>query len=99
MALYATRVYKNASGNILRTDSISMTATSDTICTGTSKRTYSRAVNAKVVYGISDRVVASIQIESDATSADSSSDIAWIAWTSPSVRCDMSDLPGVGDTI
>ena len=99
MALFATRTYKNAAGNILREDQISMSATSDVICTGVNARTYSRQVRPITVSGISDRVVASITVTSSATSADSSADILWIEWTSPSVRCGMSDLPGVGDSV
>ena len=103
MALSAQRIYYNSADLALRIDDIYLEATSNVICTGTSARTYARTVKTTTTYGSggygTDRTVASIEVISNATSADNSPDILWIEWTSPSVHCGMSDLPGVGDTV
>jgi hypothetical protein len=100
MALFADRIYYNAGGDVLRVDTLTMEATSNTLCTGIATRTYHRTVKPLVIAGsVSDRVVGSIDIVTTASSKDSSADILWIEWTSPAVRCGMSDLPGVGDTV
>lgn len=103
MALEVTRIYKNASTETLRVDSIYMDPTSNTIATGTSRRTYYRRLSTSYLYGPASRVVDSIEVVTTADSAESASgDVTWVEWTKPtsgSIRCDMSDLPAVGDTV
>lgn len=103
MAFEVTRIYKNAATDTLRVDSIYMDATSNTIATGTARRTYYRRLSTSYLYGPADRDVASIEVVTTADSAESSSgNITWVEWTTPtsgSIRCDMSDLPDVGNTV
>lgn len=101
MALEVTRLYKNAGADILRVDSIYMDPTSNTLNTGIGSKTYYRRLNSSYMYGPADRVVASIEVITSADDADTSTDIEWVEWTtrSQTIRCDMSDLPKVADTV
>ena len=105
MALPVTRTYTNAAADILRVDTISMEATSNQLTTGTAAKTYTRRISTSLLHETgAARLVAGIQI---ITSADTieivSGDYKYVEWTTINngvvVRCNMSDLPGIGGTV
>jgi hypothetical protein len=103
--LEATRIYKNASDEEIRIDTITLLAKRDNICIGAmgdmqSGHTYSRNVNITRLYSSADRVVASIILMGSFDSVETSSGSFLLAsWISPATDLDMSDLPVVGDTV
>lgn len=103
----ATRTYKNDNGDILRLDNIIMEPTSGTLSSGTESRTWSRRLTKQLQHGFLDRVVATIEFITDADRVDTGSwpsaysDYTWAEWDwdSQVIRCNMSDLPKIGDTV
>jgi len=104
MAYQVTRVYKNAAGTSLRVDSITMEANSNALTTGVAAKTYYRRISTSYIYEPADRDVASFQLVTDADTVEViSGDYTYVHWTGKNngvtVRCEMSDLPGVGDAV
>jgi len=104
MAYEVTRVYKNAAGDSLRIDTIHMRANSNALTTGVAAKTYYRSLTTTWMYEPVDRDVASFQLVTNADTVELvSGDYTYVHWTGKNngvtVRCEMSDLPGVGDTV
>lgn len=103
-----SRIYKNSTEDTIRIDTIRMTPTQmpSTVAMNASfERTYARTVEKAIVLGAtSDRVVASVEIITDADQYEAPGSGAvnynWVAWTRlNNLRCNMSDLPQIGDTV
>jgi len=105
MALPVIRIYKNTAEDTLRVDTISMEATSNALTTGVNAKTYRRRLSVSYLHETgAARTVAGIQIISTADTFETvSGDYTYVEWTGINndtpVRCDMSDLPGIGDTV
>ena len=98
--LELTRTYKNTDEDILRVDSIMMLPTTSGMMPPFQNQTYARNLNTRLVLGATSREVSSIEISTSADEyEDSSGDYLWVGWSSRGIRCDMSDLPGVGDDV
>jgi hypothetical protein len=99
-----TRIYKNAAGNTLRVDTINLTPTTTPLTTGVSAKTFKRELRIEYRHEDADRVVSVIELY---TTADNVEDVTgnykYAEWTTGNAdqgkRCDMSDLPEVGDTV
>lgn len=105
MTLSVTRVYKNASGDTIRIDNIYLEATGNPLTMGVLPKTYARHVSTSVVHatGVS-RTVAGIELLTSADTIETvSGDYKTATWTTINagvpVICDMSDLPGISDTV
>jgi len=99
-----TRIYKNVTGDILRVDTIFMNATTDPISSGVSSKTFRRILNTQLHHGPANRVVTEIEIYTDADTIETATgNYTYVAWTGGNAgtdyRCNMSDLPVVGDTV
>lgn len=99
-----SRVYKNSSDDIIRIDTIYLRSTGSEQTTGPVRKTWIRTVDTSLVLESSDRTVSSIQLVTDADTYDSSAsgpqNYTWVSWsTHGGVRCDMSDLPVIGETV
>ena len=97
-----TRQYKNASGDDLRFDMITLDRKGNTIASKASTHTFKRNLKTQPLYNsnVANRVVAEIEIIGDFSSIETSSnDYLWAKWDSPIATLDMSDLPGIGDTV
>jgi len=94
------RQYRNAAGDDLRIDSIIMERRQVTSVSKATGHTFARQLSTRSVYNtsVSDRVVAEIEIIGDFNDIDGSA-YSWASWNSPSTKCDMSDLPFIGDTV
>ena len=105
MALPVIRVYTNAASDTLRVDTISMEPTSNQLITGVNARTYTRRISISRIHETgAARTVAGIQITTSADTIETGSgDYTYVEWTTinsgTTVRCNMSDLPGIGDTV
>jgi len=104
MALEVSRIYKNAATDIVRVDTMYMRANSNALTTGVQAKTYYREFSTSLIHEPADRVVASIQIITGADEIETvSGDFTYVKWTDRNldvgILCDMSDLPGVGDTV
>lgn len=105
MALPVTRIYKNAADDTLRVDTISMESTSNQLTSGINPRTYARMITTSRLHETgAARIVAGIQIITTADTIETvSGDYTSVTWTNinagTSIICDMSDLPGIGDTV
>lgn len=113
--LQVNRIYKNTDGNELRTDIISLNRKRDNIVVAANKTNnsgyvYNRHVKTTYIHDnlVTDRDVASIQITGDYDEIDTNEDRAWVSWNLPTgednandkkTRLNMSDLPGIGDTV
>ena len=97
-----TRVYKNSSGDSLRIDTIYMEPKTNALTSGVLPKTYTRRVATTLIYEAADRTVDSIQIITDADTVDASA-YTFVEWTNcnagQGVYCDLSDLPGLSDTV
>jgi len=94
------RQYKNASDEDLRVDQIRMIRRNNTISKDKANHVFQRDLKTQWFHGPADRDVAVIEIVGDYNSIETSTgDFKWAKWTSPVGTCDMSDLPGIGDTI
>ena len=97
-----TRQYKNVAEDLVRVDTIIMTRKQNAIAANISTHTFQRTVRVSLVHGtgLSDRTVAAVDIVGDYTEIETySGNFTWAKWASPSATLDMSDLPGVGDTV
>ena len=96
------RVYKNAAGDVLRTDSITWTATTNTFNSGTLPRTYARHVDYRLTVDsdVADRTVAVISLVTNAETVDATY-YNFVTWTrnNQTVYGNMSDLPTVSDSV
>jgi len=105
MALPVVRIYKNAAADVLRVDTISMEATTNQLTSGVSPKTYTRRISISRLHETSSaRVVAGIQIITTADTIETvSGDYTNVQWTTinagQTVICNMSDLPGIGDSV
>ena len=99
--LKVTRQYINIGGETLRTDEIIMSSKTPSIAKSFTEQVFERhIVNRTLVAGPADRTVDSIQLIGNFTDYESSSgDFLYVEWSSPATICDMSDLPGLGDTV
>lgn len=105
------RIYKNSSEDILRVDTINMLPTTSTTAVGAVDATYYKSFSKEVyVEGSASRVVSSIMINTDADTWESIPSAAanynWVEWTTENgkalarpVRCNMSNLPQIGDSV
>ena len=100
-----TRVYKNTSDETLRVDTILMHSKYNNWQKPDAQITYQRSVTTSLVAESTDRVIASVEIVTDADVIDfnpsTTNDYTYVEWTkrNRTIRCNMSDLPGVGDTV
>lgn len=100
-----TRMYKNSADETIRIDSIQMVPSFGSISRIPSEHTYRRELRKDLVFTSVDRVVDVIEIITDADSSDFNpstiNNYAYVEWTerNPTVRCNMSDLPVIGDTV
>lgn len=100
MGLELSRIYKNASDETLRIDSIYMESTTNQLTSGTRRRTYQRRIQTNKVLGPASRTVDSIELLTNADTYEASSgSFTWVAWDSPPCECGMSDLPIVGSDV
>lgn len=94
------RLYKNTDSVVLRTDRISMFPTHSGMTIPFDQMTYRRSLVTENVMEVVDRTVAVISITSTADSYETSTgNYEWALWTTPGVRCDMKDLPEVGEDV
>jgi len=101
------RVYKNSSDDILRIDTINMLSTTSTTAVGAVETTYYRSLTKELyIEGSASRVVASVLLNTDADTWESLPSAAanynWVEWTvdgGNNIRCNMSDLPQIGDSV
>jgi hypothetical protein len=96
--LEAIRICKNTDGDPVRIDSIIMEPTANNLALDKSKITYMRNLTTQLVVSYGSRVVTSIEIVTTADTVDGSG-YSFVRWTPRNIYCDMSDLPGVGDTV
>ena len=101
-----TRIYKNSADETLRIDSIIMIRTAAPPNVYPETMTYRRSLQTNLVFTGIDRTVASIELLGDYDSSDFNPSIAnsysWVAWSTfgeNGVRCNMSDLPQVGESV
>ena len=99
-----TRIYKNVTGDILRVDTMFMESTTDPISSGVDPKTFRRTLTTQRHHGPASRVVTEIEIYTDADTIETASgNYTFVAWTGGNAgtdyRCNMSDLPAVGDTV
>jgi len=105
MGLPVTRIYKNAAADILRIDTISMEPTTNALTTGINAKTYARRLSISRLHETgASRTIAGIQIVTTADTIETiSGDYTSVEWTiinnGVTVLCDMSDLPGIGDSV
>ena len=103
--LEISRIYKNSTDDTIRIDSITMIPTTSVLATGAAQRTYRRNVKTEVILEDSgDRQVYVISIVTSADSWESAvsapANYNWVAWSGyGGVRCNMSDLPQIGDLV
>jgi hypothetical protein len=99
-----SRVYKNSTEDIIRVDTISMLPTGTPKNLGVTQGTFYRSVKTERYYegGVS-RTVNAILLVTSADSVDydvsAAANYNWAEWTTEKVRCNMSDLPQIGDTV
>jgi len=96
------RQYKNAAEDLIRVDTIIMERKQDAIAADINTHTFQRILRISLVHGtgLSDRVVAAVDIIGDYTSIEVyTGSFTWAQWTSPPALVNMSDLPQVGDTV
>lgn len=107
MSLEITRIYKNSSDEELRIDTIIMEQNMNTMSFIERKKaamTYKRRVTKTTLNTTATRTVASIELIGTYDSCETSSnDFLYAIWNDASgsemIRCNMSDLPGVGDSV
>lgn len=103
--MYIIRSYLNSSEDVIREDNIFMSRKHHTIIDGVNAPTFNRIVNTDKAHysaGYSDRVVNSITISGDYDFIETDTgNFILASWEfgGTTVRCNMSDLPGVGDTV
>ena len=101
MPLYVNRKYYNDNHELIRTDNITMEPT-NTWTGGSENRTYYRAIRINPEYhtGV-PRIVRFLEIETNGDTIESvTGDYEYVTWSTHSyAKCDMSDLPGIGDTV
>jgi hypothetical protein len=101
--LEVTRLYKNASDDTLRIDTIYMERTTNSFNSGIGASTYYRRLSTTFVVqsNISDRDVAYIQLITTADEIDTTyyDYVRWNTNRAHPINCNMSDLPNVGDTL
>jgi hypothetical protein len=82
-----------------------MEPTTNALTNGVAAKTYARRITHSYLHETgAARVVAGIQIVTSADTIETvSGDYTFAEWTTinagQTVRCDMSDLPGIGDTV
>lgn len=98
--MQVVRTYKNAAGDDLRYDIIVMERKGNTLASKAATHTFKRNLKTQVSHnsGVADRVVSEIELVGDFDEIDSST-YKWASWNSPIARVDMSDLPGLTDTV
>lgn len=105
ISLEVQRIYLNSAGDTIRIDEIFMNPTVSTTAVGAVTRTYRRDLKTSLVLeGGANRTVSSIQIITSANSYDYNASLPanynWVEWTTISnSRCNMSDLPQIGDDV
>ena len=98
--LEITRIYRNSSGDEVRIDTIIMVRKRNVIVDGVSTPTFRRELKTTLLHRPADRVVSTLEVIGSYDSIDTSTgDYTWATWDSPSARANMSDLPGIGDTV
>lgn len=114
MLLLVNRIYYNSSGQQIRTDTITMKPKMAAFKFGTDEYssipvTYKRKVDTQIIDVHSDMTVGEISLIGNFTSRDATN-ADWCEWEldtgkvssgtreTKSVRCNMSDLPNVGDS-
>jgi hypothetical protein len=101
-----TRIYKNASDEVIRIDTIQMIKSANTLVCHPSQMTFTRKIKTELVHESLDRTIYDINLITDADSVDfdpsAFSSHNWVEWTNSGpngVRCNMSDLPQIGETV
>lgn len=100
-----TRIYRNSANNDLRIDTLYLSQKMDNIVVGANSSTksghvYQRELSVIKMYKDTDRVVDSIELIGSFDYVEpSSGNFLYATWESPSAQLDMSDLPGLGDTV
>lgn len=98
MALEVTRVCKNVDGDPIRIDNIIMESTGNSLSLDKSKITYMRRLSTDLIVSSGARVVDDIQLITTADVIDGSG-FSFVSWSTRNIYCDMSDLPGLGDSV
>ena len=102
-----TRIYKNSDDEELRVDTIKMVPKYNTMAFIEPKINiipYKRELNKTILNTTITRTISSIEIIGDYDSCETdSNDYLYAIWNNNSgtemIRCNMSDLPGVGDSV
>jgi len=100
-----TRVYKNAAEDIIRVDTMIMEPTTNVLTTGVSARTFRRRLKTELRASLAaGRVVATIDVYTNADTVElATGNYTYVQWSNGNAdtayRCNMSDLPAVGDTV
>jgi hypothetical protein len=98
MSLEVTRVYKDADGNPLRIDTMTMEARGTPLSMDKDKITYIRRLSTELIVSTGARTVSDIQLITTADIIDGSG-FSFVRWTARNIYCGMSDLPGLGETV
>lgn len=99
------REYINSSDKSIRMDTIQMVPAFGDGSRILSEQTYKRQIKTQLLYPDSDRVVDSINIYTDADTSDfdpsGANNYSYVEWTnrSKTVRCNMTDLPIIGESV
>jgi hypothetical protein len=101
--MYVTRYYKNSSDEVLRIDTITFESTTNSLNKPITQKTYARKVSVELAIGALDRTVATIHLLTDANNypfnVSGGNNYEWVSWDDPAFRCNMSDLPQIGETV
>lgn len=103
--LQVNRIYKNAAGEEIRIDTISLSRKRSRIVKADFMETgaadvFERSVNKLKLHVSADRTVTEIELIGDFDTVETSSgNFLWAAWDSPVARVNMSDLPAITDDV
>lgn len=100
-----SRIYKNSADETIRVDSIIMIPTQSVNTSGSTRRTFARQLSTQLVLeGTGDRQISVISLITDADDYDppgsGPANYEWASWESHGgIRCNMTDLPKVGESV
>jgi hypothetical protein len=101
--MYVTRYYKNSSDETLRIDEITFESTTNSLNKPIAQQTFARKVSVQKVLEALDRTVSTIALLTDADNypfnVSGGNNYEWVSWNNPAFRCNMSDLPQIGETV
>jgi hypothetical protein len=101
--MYVTRYYKNSSDEVLRIDTITFESTTNSLNKPITQTTYARKLSVELALGALDRTIATVSLLTDANNypfnVSGGNNYEWVSWDNPAFRCNMSDLPQIGETV